>query len=272
MRAPQREGAWTVSTSPEYEVPCDSMCVHSTDEGTEAPRGWDLLTWDHTVLRCQEGVNPCPQGSGVSSGLQGSGRDGVTCRIQNTDPRVGCIWVWISILLLLSMKIVAHCISKQRMLWPSSHQSLPNTLPFARLSATAATPQTVHPEGTQDEKNRTLALDSWDANQRNDFSEPRLLHLPIHRKALDSLTWDVWFSLINSNLLMFQLPGFFFCKNSFVSWLLPYLFRAVHLSDLRGCLLGLSPQKVSQIKHNSQILGSLFFLDTSSLSLSEFIC
>ena len=212
MRASQREGAWTVSTSPEYEVPCDSMCVHSTDEGTEAPRGWDLLTWDHTVLRCQEGVNPCPQGSGVSSGLQGSGRDGVTCRIQNTDPRVGCIWVWISILLLLSMKIVAYCISKQRMLWPSSHQSLPNTLPFARLSATAATPQTVHPEGTQDEKNRTLALDSWGANQRNDFSEPRLLHLPIHRKALDSLTWDVWFSLINSNLLMFQLPGFFLQK------------------------------------------------------------
>ena len=29
----------------------------------------------------------------------------------------------------------------------------------------------------------------------------------IHRKVLNLLTWDVWFSLINSNLSMFWLPG-----------------------------------------------------------------
>ena len=65
-----------------------------------------------------------------------------------------------------------------------------------------------------------LAPDSWGAYQRNDFSEPRLLHLPIHRKALNSLTWGVWFSLINNNLLTFPTT----CpllQNSYTSWVLP---------------------------------------------------
>ena len=56
-------------------------------------------------------------------------------------------------------------------------------------------------------KHRILAPESWGAYQRSNFSELRLLHLPIHRKALNSLTWDVWFSFTDSNLLMFQLPG-----------------------------------------------------------------
>ena len=56
-------------------------------------------------------------------------------------------------------------------------------------------------------KHRLLGPDSWGAYKRNDFNELRLLHLPIHRKALNSLTWNVWFSLINSNLSMFRLPG-----------------------------------------------------------------
>ena len=38
----------------------------------------------------------------------------------------------------------------------------------------------------------------------NDFSEPRLLHLPQNRKALNSLTWEIWLSLIYNNLLMFR--------------------------------------------------------------------
>ena len=99
----------------------------------------------------------------------------------------------------------------------SSHQSL-------------QPPPTVHSEGIQDVENRILALDSSGAHQRNVFIEPRLLHLPIHRKALNSLTWDVWFSLINSNLLIFRLPGF--CCKSYISWILPYLFRAASPSEL----------------------------------------
>ena len=42
------------------------------------------------------------------------------------------------------------------------------------------------------------APDSSDAYERND-SAPRLLHLPIHRKLLTFLTWDIWFSLILRN-------------------------------------------------------------------------
>ena len=40
--------------------------------------------------------------------------------------------------------------------------------------------------GTWDAENQILALDSEDAHEMNDSSEPRLLHLPIHRKALKS--------------------------------------------------------------------------------------
>ena len=43
-------------------------------------------------------------------------------------------------------------------------------------------------------KYRILAPDSWGTYQRNDFSEPGFLHIPIHRKALNSLTWDIWLS------------------------------------------------------------------------------
>ena len=34
-------------------------------------------------------------------------------------------------------------------------------------------------------------------DERSDSSEPRLLHLPMHKKALNALTWDIWFPLIN---------------------------------------------------------------------------
>ena len=34
------------------------------------------------------------------------------------------------------------------------------------------------------------APDSWGTYQGNNFNEPWLLHLPIHRKAHNSLTWD----------------------------------------------------------------------------------
>ena len=56
-------------------------------------------------------------------------------------------------------------------------------------------------------KHRILAPNHWGAYQRNDFSEPRLLQLPIYRKALNSLAWDIWFSLLNNNLLMIRLPA-----------------------------------------------------------------
>ena len=92
------------------------------------------------------------------------------------------------------------------------------------------------------EKKRMLALDNQHVNQRNNFNESRLWHLPIHRKALKSLTWDVcflWLVVIFWCVTIF----FFFCsRNSYISRLLPYLFRRAPQSYLRGCLLGYSPQ------------------------------
>ena len=48
---------------------------------------------------------------------------------------------------------------------------------------------------------------------------------------------------------------FFFPQNFGISWLLACLFGTVLQSYLRGCLLGLSPQYVHQIKYNSLLLG-----------------
>ena len=49
-----------------------------------------------------------------------------------------------------------------------------------------------HSQGCSLEKQDT---GPW--QHRNDFNEPRLLHLPIYRGALNSLGWDVWlFKLI----------------------------------------------------------------------------
>ena len=89
-------------------------------------------------------------------------------------------------------------------------------------------------------KYHMLAPGSWGAHQRTDFSEPRLLYLPIHRKALYSLTWDIWFSLINDNLFMFldHLP---FVIKLLYSLASPCLLGAVSQSYLKCCLLGCDP-------------------------------
>ena len=72
----------------------------------------------------------------------------------------------------------------------------------------------------------------------------------------------------NGNLLMFWLLGFCY-KNPYPSWLLPYVFGALPQSDLRGHLTGLSPQKICQIKHNSQCLGGAFFFPSQQNSISR---
>ena len=124
-------------------------------------------------------------------------------------------------------------------------------------SATTAAP-VVHPEGTQAGKAQDIGP-RYLRFISKDFKEPRLLHLPIHRKVLNSLTWDVWFSLINSKLLMFQLLGKICCKmcNKFatkfvfvaeiphIPWLLSYFFGGVPQSYLRSCPLGLRLQFLS---------------------------
>ena len=105
-------------------------------------------------------------------------------------------------------------------------------------------------------KHRILAPESWDIDQRNDFSEPGLLHLPKHRKALNSLPWGIWFSLTYSSLLTFS---------DFVTKLLynwsptPVSSEQFSQGHWRCCLQGLSPKMSPRIKHNSQLSDCTYF-------------
>ena len=140
-----------------------------------------------------------------------------------------------------------------------SHQAITLQLPqrwtLRELRIETRCPPRCTLRGFRVRKHQILALQSWGAYQWNDFNEPRLLHLPIHRKALNCLTWDIWFSFMNSKLSMFWPPGL--CgRNSYISWM---LFGTVPQSHLRGCIQGLNPQKVCRIKRNSQLLGCVFF-------------
>ena len=67
-------------------------------------------------------------------------------------------------------------------------------------------------QGTKDvikSRNRMLAADRWARYERNDFSnKPRSLHLPIHRKALNSLGYLVFlqFSSVAQSCLTLYNP------------------------------------------------------------------
>ena len=123
-------------------------------------------------------------------------------------------WIWHTVLTLRNAVFPAVSVNKDVTIISDSS---PPGQPGRRISAWSGNHQAVAtPYGenwrTQDVKNhRILAPDSWDEYERisysseYDFSEPRLLHLPIHRKALNSLTWDTWFSLNPNNLLIFRL-------------------------------------------------------------------
>ena len=106
-------------------------------------------------------------------------------------------------------------------------------------------------------KHRILAPDSWGTYQRNGFSKPRLLHLPIYSKIPKYLTWDIWFSLINSNIMMFWLPDLL--AKTYASWIFPYLFRVVSEWAERLCARLKVLNFFHQIKHNSQLLDCEFF-------------
>ena len=110
-----------------------------------------------------------------------------------------------------------------------------------------------------------LAPGSWDAYERNNYSKPRFLHLPIQKTVLNYLTWDIWFYWINNNLLIFRLPapsGKFLCK--FSPPHSPHLLRRV-LSGLLEVLS--SGPELLKIKHNSQHLGCDYFLSQQKQTL-----
>ena len=168
------------------------------------------------------------------------------------------------------MKSIACCISKQRTLQPSSHciKSTPKVSPEETQAGNwmpASSSQSLHPspheytlKKLRMTKYKTLALDSWGADPRTNISQPGLLKLPMLRKALNSLTWDVWFSLITSKLFRSQLPGLY-CTNIHMSWLQP----ASSEESLRATWEAVSWAEVlsfvSKIKCNSQLLGGVLF-------------
>ena len=128
------------------------------------------------------------------------------------------------------------------------------------------------PQGSSgSEKHRRLAQDSWDMYERNDFSEPRLLHLPIYRKALNSLTCDVWFS---------YLTIIFWCSDylPFVRKLLYNLASPLASSEQfsQGSWHTVSPAWSSKnshgIKHNSQLIGCDYFSSRQGLYEDAIVC
>ena len=174
--------------------------------------------------------------------------------------------------------------AKQRMLQPSSHHHV-TAAPKAR------------PEGTRDGDKQAAHLlaspqslllphlgaswrdsgwestghwpDSWGADQRDDFNEPRLLHLSLGRKALNSLTWDIQFSLIHSNLLTLQLSGLVYKIPVYPALPPRYLFWAYVIWEAVSQAEVLSV--VHQIQRNSQLLGCAFFFsfNTNNSQMSK---
>ena len=105
---------------------------------------------------------------------------------------------------------------------------------------------------------------SWGAYQRNDVSEPRLLHLPMHRKSAKFLNLRYHFLLLSVIFCSYNVP--------FVAKLLYILTppSPPWSSSVRvtwdAASRAWSPQYVHQIKHNSQLLGHAFFsLDNTNL-------
>ena len=63
----------------------------------------------------------------------------------------------------------------------------------------------VSPKGAQDENKANPGQGELGSFWKEWVSGPRLLHLPIHGKAPNSLTWDSCLPFINNSLLMFRL-------------------------------------------------------------------
>ena len=68
----------------------------------------------------------------------------------------------------------------------------------------------------------------WDVYERNDFSKLKHLNLPIHWRVLNPLTWDIWFSLISSNL---------WCWNYLPLFVAYFYITGLHAPPPQSCFL-----------------------------------
>ena len=117
-------------------------------------------------------------------------------------------------------------------------------------------------------RKQDLAPESWGAYERNEFNEPRGLHLHIC-SMLNSFTWNLIFLTAAPGIaksdwvteqqqsLMFRLPSPFLQMLSHDSP--SCLLGAVFSEHLRFCLLGLGPKHCYQIKSLSTFRGWLMF-------------
>ena len=94
--------------------------------------------------------------------------------------------------------------------------------------------------------------------------KPRLLYLPIHRKVLNSLTRDTWFSLFTT---------IFWCSgdvplvgNFYITWVLPPSSEQFSQGHWDAVSWAWNPISSHQIKHNSQFLGCDCFLKSTVLT------
>ena len=108
---------------------------------------------------------------------------------------------------------------------------------------------------------RILALDSWQAFQRNNFIGPRLLNLPIHRKVLKSLTLEIVFFVMR--IISWYSTSFFHSKNSYILWLFPYLFGKILRVIWEAVSQTIVHSKGPRIKCNSRLLGCVCVHSTS---------
>ena len=130
-------------------------------------------------------------------------------------------------------------------------------MPAIKPSAAIATPPVVHPGSMQDGK-------TWGTGPRElrcAFKE-WFVYLSIHRKVKNSLTWDVWFSLIiifwySDHPVFNKTPGS-----------ISYILRAAPQATWEAVSWPCSPQKFHQVKHNSQLLGSAFFVQSTNVYFS----
>ena len=121
-----------------------------------------------------------------------------------------------------------HCCHQQRGAGePAGAQEGQNACPLLPSSCSHSLGWA--PRKLRSQKHRRLALDSWGTYQRDNFSEPRRLNLPINRRVLNSLTWAVWL-FSNNSLLMFWLPALC-CQAAIEAGSSPHLPRAA-LSQL----------------------------------------
>ena len=134
--------------------------------------------------------------------------------------------------------IVQHC--WQRM-WPAISVNK-GWWSLKAFSYSIWTPTALCREFRKKNKNRILAPDSYGAYPRSNSKNPVSCIFPHIEKG-----WIILrclSGLISTNLLMFDslMLVCCFCKNSYKSWLLLYIFGTVPQSYLRGCIPSLSPQ------------------------------